>query len=128
MYTKALTVLVIAFWAILVAAPALQAESRGSKDYRIEGVITKIAPDSVTIHAGGEMGDEMQFARPKAQKADELHVGDRIIVWYTLDAQKTEVKNRAGRPEPQAGQKGEEKFPENVPGTIIRDDRIFQTS
>ena len=91
--------------------------SAASRAYRVEAKVIEVTPEIVTVRATGEgasaAGRELQFRRTRT----ELRVGDQIVLWYTIEAERIEVVGREDDSGQQPGKSGQ--------GKPLEDDRIF---
>jgi hypothetical protein len=96
-----------------VFAVALIAQNASAERmYQLEGKITRISGDSLTVQSGSESfelkRDPVALEIPKDAK-----VGDRVTVFYSMDARKLVKK-----PKQEAGEK-------SPPQKTMQDDRLF---
>lgn len=101
----------------------LGAQALAAKVYRLQGVVTRLSSEALTVEDSRSM-DELEFSRGDVglRLPKDLKVGDRVNLWYTMDAQKLHLVRNPGAPEPQAGESGEGAEPKLQPQ---KDDRIF---
>jgi hypothetical protein len=117
--------------AVMSVSPAQAANSPAKagtmgipKTYQITGEVDHLSHDTVSIRHGNE---EVEFARPT--HLDDLKIGDRITVFYNLDAKAIKPATQAAG---QAGGVNDGFLPGMGPdgkdlpkGQIILDDRSF---
>jgi hypothetical protein len=90
-----------------------------AKQYSITGEITNTTPDSVTVKQGVE---EFQFSKKdlSADSAEKMKKGDKVTIFYSMDAKRVTTAQEAGEARPGEVPPGKQH--------IIEDDRVFQTA
>jgi hypothetical protein len=90
-----------------------------AKQYSITGEVTNTTPDSVTVKQGVE---EFQFSKKdlSAETASRMKKGDKVTIFYSMDAKRVTNAQEAGEARPGEVPPGKQH--------IIEDDRVFQTA
>jgi hypothetical protein len=90
-----------------------------AKQYSITGEVTNTTPDSVTVKQGVE---EFQFNKKElsADSAQKMKKGDKVTIFYSMDAKRVTTAQEAGEARPGEVPPGKQH--------IIEDDRVFQTA
>jgi hypothetical protein len=125
--TASLLSLLIAFAAVPFAGCATGSSQNRSGD-RVEGIVTRISPDAITLQSSEDAPSSPERRFSVADVPTDVNVGDTVVIWISPDASRVELKRRAGRPEPQAGQVAPGTIEQSAPGVIQRDDRIFHST
>jgi ribosomal protein S1 len=84
----------------LLAAAALALSSAafaGTKDYQVTGPILEVNDSMIAVQKGKDRWEIARDANTKA--SDEMKVGDKVTVHYTMTAKSIEVKADKGAKE-----------------------------
>lgn len=87
--------LLAAFMASSLALPAL-VRADAAERYQVTGVVSELTADKVVLTKAS--GEKWELKRDASAAGDELKMGEKVTIYYTMTVAKVEAKTATTKP------------------------------